>query len=135
MTNMPGFLEQRPFDRSDTVRINATPDQVWALDPDYLYDKLRNLQPVGRHYIHRIRLLDFGCDVLLVIAVLSLFFVHWVFTPVLVGIACAQRVSNRKLAAELAGKAATQSAEVFYYLYNSGALWLEQAKARLHNES
>ena len=130
MANMPAFLDKRPFELSDTVRINATPDQTWAIDPDHLYDKLHNLKPVARHYINRIHFLDFGCDVLLVGAVLTVFFLHWALAPILVMIACVQRASNRRLAAELAGKAATQSAEVFYYLYNSGALWLEQAKAR-----
>lgn len=130
MSNLPAFLDQRPFEGSDTVRISATPDQTWALDPDHLYDKLEKLKPVGRHYVNRILLLEFACDVLLVAAIISIFFVHWALAPVLVGIACAQRASNKKLTAELAGKAATQSAEVFYYLYNSGALWLEQAKAR-----
>ncbi|MEL6828574.1 MAG: hypothetical protein AAFO63_00410 [Pseudomonadota bacterium] len=130
MPKLSELLDRHPFDGTDTVRIAATPDQIWALDPDHLYDKLEKLKPVGRHYVNRIHMLEAACDVLLVAAVLSIFFVHWAVAPVLVFIACAQRLSNRKLTAELAGKAATQSAEVFYYLYNTGALWLEQSKAR-----
>ena len=111
-----------------TVRVAATPDQTWALDADYLYKRLEVLKPVGRHYVNRIRLLDLMSDLLLLGGVLSAFLVAWWTVVPLVGFACLQRVANRRMAGELAGKAAQESTEAFLYLYNSGALWLEQGR-------
>ena len=109
-----------------TVRIAATPDQVWALDADYLYKRLEVLQPLGRHYVHRIWMLDLASDALLLGGVIASFLVvWWAFIP-LVGFACLQRVANRRMAGELAGRAAQESTDAFLYLYNSGALWLER---------
>ncbi|MDJ0919703.1 MAG: hypothetical protein QNI84_01135 [Henriciella sp.] len=113
-----------------TVRIAATDDQTWALDADFLYERLDRLKPVGKHYVHRIRLLDLMSDLLLVAGVLSAFFVAWWTIIPLVGFACIQRVSNRRMAGELAGEAAKESTEAFLYLYNSGALWLDNAPTR-----
>lgn len=112
-----------------TVRVAATADQTWALDAEYLYKRLELLRPVGRHYVNRIRMLDLICDLLLVAGVWSAFFVAWWTVIPLVGFACLQRVANRRMAGELAGKAAQESTDAFLYLYNSGALWLERPKS------
>ncbi len=109
-----------------TVRVAATADQIWALDADYLYRRLDILKPVGKHYVHRIRMLDWMADVLLLAGMLSAFFVAWWTLVPLVGFACLQRVANRRMAGELAAKAAQESSDAFLYLYNTGALWLEQ---------
>ncbi|MBR9834903.1 MAG: hypothetical protein GYB42_06875 [Alphaproteobacteria bacterium] len=114
---------------SGTVRVAATADQTWALDAEYLYKRLELLRPVGRHYVNRIRMLDLICDMLLVAGVLSAFFIAWWTVIPLVGFACLQRVANRRMAGELAGKAAQESTDAFLYLYNSGALWLERPAA------
>lgn len=109
-----------------TVRIVATPDQTWALDADYLHGRLDVLRKLGTHYANRIWLLDLVSDVMLVAGVMSAFFLAWWACIPLIGLACMQRVSNRRVAGELAGRAAKESTEAFLYLYNSGALWLEQ---------
>ena len=109
-----------------TVRVAATADQTWALDAEFLYKRLEILRPVGRHYVNRIHLLDLICDLLLLAGVLSAFFVAWWTVIPLVGFACLQRVANRRMAGELAGKAAQESTDAFLYLYNTGALWLER---------
>lgn len=109
-----------------TVRIAATPDQTWALDADYLYQRLEVLKSVGSHYANRIWMLDLISDVMLVAGVLSAFFVVWWSCIPIIGFACLQRVANRRMAGELAGKAAQESTDAFLYLYNSGALWLER---------
>ncbi len=109
-----------------TVRIAATPDQTWALDADYLYSRLDVLKRLGSHYANRIWLLDLVSDVLLMAGVLSAFFIVWWSCIPLIGFACLQRVANRRMAGELAGKAAQESTDAFLYLYNSGALWLER---------
>lgn len=113
-------------DHSTTVRIAATPDQTWALDADYLYKRLEVLKPLGQHYVNRIWMLDLVSDALLIAGVLSAFFIAWWTCVPLVGFACLQRVANRRMAGELAGKAAQESTDAFLYLYNSGALWLER---------
>ncbi|GAB5459429.1 MAG: hypothetical protein Hens3KO_24590 [Henriciella sp.] len=117
--------------RSDagTVRVNATVDQVWAFDADFLYKRLEVLKEVGKHYVNRIMLLDLVADALLLAALpAAFFFVWWAFIPLL-GFGCLQRVANRRMAGELAAKAAQESTEAFLFLYNSGALWLESAPA------
>ena len=109
-----------------TVRIEATPDQTWALDADYLHKRLDVLKTLGAHYANRIWLLDLVSDVMLVAGVLSTFFVAWWTCIPIVGLACLQRISNRRMAGELAGRAAQESTDAFLYLYNSGVLWLER---------
>lgn len=109
-----------------TVRIVATPDQTWAVDADYLHGRLDVLRKLGTHYANRIWLLDLVSDVMLVAGVVSAFFVAWWTCIPLVGLACLQRISNRRMAGELAGRAAKESTDAFLYLYNSGVLWLEQ---------
>ena len=125
---MQPILRDTEIDRDHgaTVRIAATPDQTWALDADYLYKRLEVLKPLGQHYVNRIWMLDLVSDVLLIAGVLSAFFVAWWTCVPLVGFACLQRVANRRMAGELAGKAAQESTDAFLYLYNSGALWLER---------
>ncbi|WOR15047.1 hypothetical protein RYZ27_14820 [Hyphomonas sp. FCG-A18] len=113
-------------DQDATVRIAATPDQTWAFDADYLYQRLEMLRPVGRHYVRQIQFLDLLSDILLVAGVLSAFFVAWWTVFPLVGVACAQRYSNRRRAGELAARAAQESTDIFLYLYNSGVLSVEQ---------
>jgi len=116
-------------DREDvrkTVRIAATPDQTWAVDADYLHKRLDMLRQLGAHYANRIWLLDLASDIMLVAGVLTTFFVAWWTCIPMVGLACLQRISNRRMAGELAGKAAQESTDAFLYLYNSGVLWLEQ---------
>ena len=112
------------------VRIRATADQVWALDANYLYKRLDVLRPIGRHYVNQIRFLDFVSDALLLAGVGAFFFIAWWSAFPLIGFACLQRVANRRLAGELAGKAAQESSDAFLYLYNSGALWLERPTSR-----
>lgn len=111
-----------------TVRIAATPDQTWAFDADHLYQRLEMLRPVGRHYVRQIQFLDLLSDILLVAGVLSAFFVAWWTVFPLVGVACAQRYSNRRRAGELAARAAQESTDIFLYLYNSGVLSVEQTR-------
>ena len=125
---MQAISRQHHANESDgtTVRIAATPDQTWALDADYLYKRLEVLKPLGSHYVNRIWMLDLISDILLVSGVLSTFFVVWWACIPLVGFGCLQRVANRRMAGELAGKAAQESTDAFLYLYNSGALWLER---------
>ena len=113
-------------DNGTTVRIEATPDQTWALDAGYLYSRLDVLKQLGAHYANRIWLLDLVSDVMLVAGVLSAFFVAWWTCVPIVGLACLQRIANRRLAGQLAGKAAQESTDAFLFLYNSGALWLER---------
>jgi hypothetical protein len=113
-------------DHDATVRIAATPDQTWAFDADHLYKRLEMLRPIGRHYIRQIQFLDLLSDILLVAGVLSAFFVAWWTVFPLVGVACAQRYSNRRRAGELAARAAQESTDIFLYLYNSGVLSVEQ---------
>ncbi|MEO1304813.1 MAG: hypothetical protein AAFV37_07550 [Pseudomonadota bacterium] len=116
-------------DRDDvgtTVRIAATPDQTWALDADYLHARQDMLRKLGSHYANRIWLLDIASDVMLLAGVICTFFVAWWTCIPLVGLACLQRISNRRMAGELAGRAAQESTDAFLYLYNSGVLWLEQ---------
>jgi hypothetical protein len=109
-----------------TVRISATPDQTWALDADYLHKRLDVLHKLGAHYARRIWLLDMISDAMLLGGILSAFFVAWWTCLPLIGLACLQKVSNRRMAGELAGKAAQESTDAFLYLYNSGVLWLER---------
>ena len=85
-------------DPRTTVRIVATPDQTWALDADYLHKRLDVLKTLGAHYANRIWLLDLVSDVMLVAGVLSTFFVAWWTCIPLVGLACLQRISNRRMA-------------------------------------
>lgn len=113
-------------DGRTTVRIAATPDQTWALDADYLHGRLDVLRRLGSHYANRIWLLDLVSDIMLVAGVLSAFFVAWWACVPIIGLAIMQRISNRRMAGELAGKAAQESTDAFLYLYNSGVLWLEQ---------
>ena len=109
-----------------TVRIPATPDQTWALDADYLHGRLDVLKKLGTHYANRIWLLDMVSDIMLLGGILTTFFVAWwTFIP-MIGLACLQRISNRRMAGELAGRAAQESTDAFLYLYNSGVLWLER---------
>lgn len=129
---MSALYNSRPIeDRSEagTVRVAATADQVWALDSEFLYSRLEVLKQVGRHYVNRIVLLDFAADFLLLIALPASFFVFWWAAIPLVGFACLQRVANRRMAGELAAKAAQESTDAFLFLYNTGALWLERPPA------
>lgn len=124
-------------DRADSgiVRVAATIDQVWALDADFLYQRLEVLKHVGKHYVFRIRMLDLISDVLLIVSIPATFFViWWSFIP-LVGFACLQRVANRRMAGELAAKAAQESSDAFLYLYNTGALWLERPRPTTRSSS
>lgn len=109
-----------------TVRVAATPDQTWAVDGDYLHKRLDVLRSLGTHYANRIWVLDLVSDILLVAGVLSAFFIAWWTVIPLVGFACVQRMSNRRVAGEMAARAAQESTDAFLYLYNSGVLWLEQ---------
>ena len=120
------YLKASAEDGRTTVRIAATPDQTWALDADYLHGRLDVLRKLGSHYANRIWLLDLVSDIMLVAGVLSTFFVAWWTCVPIIGLAIMQRISNRRMAGELAGKAAQESTDAFLYLYNSGALWLEQ---------
>lgn len=113
-------------DSGTTVRISATPDQTWAVDADYLHARLDVLRKLGAHYANRIWLLDLVSDIMLLTGVLTTFFVAWWTCIPIVGLACLQRISNRRMAGELAGQAAQESTDAFLYLYNSGILWLEQ---------
>ena len=115
-----------PEDVRTTVRIKATPDQTWALNADYLHERLDVLNKLGTHYANRIWLLDMVSDVMLLAGVIGAFFVAWWTCIPLVGLACLQRISNRRMAGELAARAARESTDAFLYLYNSGVLWLEQ---------
>lgn len=115
----------RAHDRH-TVRIAATPDQTWAVDADYLHKRLDVLRQLGGHYANRIWVLDLASDVMLVGGILSAFFVAWWTCVPMIGMACLQRIANRRMAGELAGKAAQESTDAFLYLYNSGVLWLER---------
>jgi len=117
-------------DHDAVVRIAATPDQTWSFDADHLYKRLDMLRPIGRHYIRQIQLLDLLSDILLVAGVLSAFFIAWWTVFPLVGVACAQRYSNRRRAGELAAKAAQESSDIFLYLYNSGVLSVEQGPVK-----
>lgn len=110
-----------------TVRVHATVDQVWALDADFLYKRLSVLKQVGKHYVNRIVMLDLVADTLLLAVLPAAFFLAWWVAVPLLGFACLQRVANRRMAGELAAKAAQESTEAFLYLYNTGALWLEAA--------
>jgi len=125
MSALARSAEEREEGRT-TVRISATPDQTWALDADYLHSRLDVLNKLGSHYANRIFLLDLVSDLMLVAGVACTFFVAWWTCIPLVGFACLQRVSNRRMAGELAGKAAQESTDAFLYLYNSGVLWLER---------
>ncbi|MEL7042943.1 MAG: hypothetical protein AAGL90_15590 [Pseudomonadota bacterium] len=109
-----------------TVRVTATPDQTWAVNADYLHSRLDVLRKLGAHYANRIWLLDLISDLLLVAGVICAFFVAWwTFIPI-TGLACLQRIANRRMAGELAAKAAQESTDAFLFLYNSGVLWLER---------
>ena len=116
-----------------TVRVAATPDQTWALDADYLYKRMDVLQRLGAHYANRISLLDLVADGLLLAGVLSTFFIAWWTCVPIIGFACLQKIANKRMAGELAGKAAQESTDAFLYLYNSGALWLEQPTNRIED--
>lgn len=120
------YSTQPSGESRSTVRIAATPDQTWAVDADYLHKRLDVLRQLGTHYANRIWLLDLVSDIMLVAGVLSAFFVAWWTIIPLVGLACLQRISNRRMAGELAGRAAQESTDAFLYLYNSGVLWLER---------
>ena len=109
-----------------TVRIAATPDQTWAVDGDYLHKRLDVLRQLGTHYANRIWVLDLVSDFLLVAGIMSAFFIAWWTVIPIVGLACVQRMSNRRVAGEMAARAAQESTDAFLYLYNSGVLWLEQ---------
>ncbi len=109
-----------------TVRIAATPDQTWAVDGDYLHKRLDVLRQLGTHYANRIWVLDLVSDFLLIAGIMSAFFVAWWTVIPIVGLACVQRMSNRRVAGEMAARAAQESTDAFLYLYNSGVLWLEQ---------
>jgi|Transcript_6975 hypothetical protein len=109
-----------------TVRIPATPDQTWALDADYLHGRLDVLKSLGSHYANRIFLLDMVSDLMLLGGILTTFFVAWWTLFPMIGLACLQKISNRRMAGELAGRAAQESTDAFLYLYNSGVLWLER---------
>ena len=125
---MPLHAHAQPLgeDARMTVRVSATPDQTWALDAEYLHGRMDVLKQLGAHYANRIWLLDLVSDVLLMAGVLSTFFVAWWTCVPIVGFAILQRIANKRLAGELAGKAAQESTDAFLYLYNSGALWLER---------
>lgn len=108
-----------------TIRVTATVDQTWALDSDWLHKRLDVLRPYGRHHVNRIHLLDLIADLLLLSSVLATFFLAWWAGIPLLGFACLQRHANRRMAGELAARAAKESTEAFIYLYNRGALWLD----------
>ncbi len=108
-----------------TIRVDATVDQTWALDSEWLHNRLDVLRPYGRHYVNRIRMLDLISDLLILASVISTFFVAWWSGIPLLGFACLQRYANRRMAGELAAKAAKESTDAFLYLYNRGALWLD----------
>ena len=112
------------------VRLNATADQVWAFDADYLYRRLDLLKPVGRHLVHKIRMLDLVSDLLLVAGVIAPFFLAWWTIVPLIGFACLQRSANRRMAGEVAARAAQESTDIFLYLYNSGVLSVERPGLR-----
>ena len=120
------YKEPLAEDSPLTVRIAATPDQTWALDADYLHGRMDVLKRLGSHYANQIALIDLVSDILLVAGVLSTFFIAWWTCIPIVGFACLQRIANKRLAGEMAGRAAQESTDAFLYLYNSGALWLEQ---------
>ncbi len=113
--------------RSDkaAIRVQATVDQTWALDSEWLHNRLDVLRPYGRHYVNRIRMLDLVADLLILASVISTFFVAWWSGIPLLGFACLQRHANRRMAGELAAKAAKESTDAFLHLYNRGALWLD----------
>ncbi|MCR9195922.1 MAG: hypothetical protein NXH88_14385 [Hyphomonas sp.] len=116
----------RGEDSRMTVRVSATPDQTWALDADYLHARTDVLKRLGSHYANQIALLNLVSDFLLLAGVICTFFVAWWTCLPIVGFAVLQRVANKRLAGEMAGKAAQESTDAFLYLYNSGALWLER---------
>jgi len=109
-----------------TVRVAATPDQTWALDAEYLHARMDVLKRLGSHYANQISLLNLVSDALLLAGVISTFFVAWWTCIPIVGFAVLQRIANKRLAGEMAGRAAQESTDAFLYLYNSGALWLER---------
>ncbi|MEC7289192.1 MAG: hypothetical protein VXW22_03755 [Pseudomonadota bacterium] len=120
------YSEPSSDDSRMTVRVDATPDQTWALDAEYLHARTDVLKRLGSHYAHQIWMLDLVSDALLLAGVVATFFVAWWTCVPIVGFAVLQRIANKRLAGEMAGKAAQESTDAFLYLYNSGALWLEQ---------
>jgi|GEM_PF-2424656 len=120
------FASPNGEDGRMTVRVAATPDQTWALDAEYLHARTDVLKRLGSHYANQIWLLDLVSDAMLLAGVLSAFFVAWWACIPVIGFAVLQRIANKRLAGEMAGKAAQESTDAFLYLYNSGALWLER---------
>lgn len=120
------YKDPQADDSRMTVRIAATPDQTWALDAEYLHGRMDVLKRLGSHYANQIALLNIVSDALLLAGVICTFFVAWWTCIPLVGFAVLQRIANKRLAGEMAGRAAQESTDAFLYLYNSGALWLER---------
>lgn len=120
------YKDPQADDGRMTVRIAATPDQTWALDAEYLHGRMDVLKRLGSHYANQIALLNIVSDALLLAGVICTFFVAWWTCIPLVGFAVLQRIANKRLAGEMAGRAAQESTDAFLYLYNSGALWLER---------
>ena len=115
--------------RSVIYRPNET--QTYAIDAEQLHKNPSLLNAFGTGRALMIRALD-GLAYLVAIAgiIASFFIATWFFLPAIVASA-ALLMTNRKMAGDMARKAAAQSNEHFLYLHSQQALWLvtEPAKA------
>ncbi|MEQ8558078.1 MAG: hypothetical protein RIB03_07135 [Henriciella sp.] len=108
------------------VRFRHDEDRVFAIDADELHRNPRLLNTFASYNELAVRVLDAIAYMILLVSVIASFAVTWwLFIPGLA--ACALMVAvNRKLAGEVAMRAARKSSEAFLYLHTAGVLWLEQ---------
>lgn len=108
------------------VRFRHDDDRVFAIDADQLHRNPRLLNMFGRLNEFKVRVLDTIAYAILLVAVIASFaYAWWLFIPGF--IACALMIAvNRKLAGEVAMRAARRSSEAFLYLHTVGVLWLIQ---------
>lgn len=108
------------------VRFRQSGDQMYAIDADELHRNPQLLNTFGRLNEFKVRFLDTIAYAILLVSVIASFaYAWWLFIPGF--IACALMIAvNRKLAGEVAMRAARRSTEAFLYLHTVGVLWLIQ---------
>ncbi len=127
----PMFLRTAPNPHDEgrparVVRFKQDEERVFAIDADELHRNPRLLNSFSRLNEFRIRALDFVAYTILVLFVIASFAIAWwLIIPGLA--ACVFMIAiNRKLAGEVAMRAARKSTEAFLYLHTIGVLWLIQ---------
>ena len=100
------------------------PGQRFAIDAEALHKQPELLKEFGRFMYVRFRVLDaLAYLICLCGAIVSVFYLWWMFIPGLV-ICVLMLAVNRHAAGEIAHRAARRSADNFRKLHEMGCLWL-----------